>query len=287
MTEDNIIDGKKISKLMLQDLKSKNDAYLAAGNKAACLAIIMVGNNPASEVYIKNKRKAAAVVGIESRLIHLSEKISEEELLEQIQLLNNDAEVSGIIVQLPIPDHIDKNKVINTINPNKDVDGFHPLNVGKLYSPENNNFVPCTALGCLRLIKSCVNNLSGKQVVMIGRSSIVGRPLAALLLKEDCTITICHSKTKNLQSLTKQADIVISAIGRPQYLTKDYFSKHAIVIDVGISKIKFGDKHKLVGDVDFENVRSNVAHITPVPGGVGPMTVAYLLINTFNAKLNQ
>lgn len=280
-----IIDGKKISNKILADLKTKIDKDREAGHSPAKLAIILVGNDPASSIYVQNKIKAAYRVGIETSLKKFEDNILEEELLDEIQSLNRDKSVSGIIVQFPLPEHISKLEVIKSIEPCKDVDGFHPVNVGLLYSPYEHGFVPCTARGALELIKSCCPVLTGKNVVVIGRSNIVGRPLAALLLKEDCTVTICHSKTINLQSITKQADIVISAVGKPGFLTKDYFNKNAVVIDVGITRNQEGENPRLVGDVDFENVKKYVKYITPVPGGVGPMTVAYLLVNTYAAKI--
>lgn len=280
-----IIDGKKIADSIIIDLKAKIDKDRLEGAKVAKLAIILVGNDPSSSIYVQNKIKAAARVGIETSLHEFDKNITEKQILQQIQYLNEDKEVSGIIVQLPLPNIISKSKIINSINPGKDVDGFHPINVGLLFSPYEHGFVPCTARGCLELIKSCSPDLSGKNIVVIGRSNIVGRPLAALLLKEDCSVTICHSKTVNLQEITKRADIVISAVGNPRFLTKDYFNKSAIVIDVGINRVVSEDKCELVGDVDFKEVKENVKYITPVPGGVGPMTVAYLLVNTYAAKV--
>lgn len=287
MQKHNIIDGKKISQSIIEKLKIEYVEYLIAGGKPACLAIILVGDDEASKIYIQNKRKAAAVVGMQTKLVELSIHIAQNELLEIIQGLNIDPAISGIIVQLPLPGHIDKQQVVNAISPSKDVDGFHPLNMGYLYGPESNKFVPCTALGCLDLIKSSMPKIAGKHAVVIGRSIIVGRPVAALLLKENCTLTICHSGTKNLAEITRQADIVVSAIGKPKYLTREYFSPDSIVIDVGISRIEIDGEVKLCGDVDFDNVRDHVRYITPVPGGVGPMTVAYLLVNCFHAAQGQ
>lgn len=283
----NIIDGKKISNSIIEKLKIDYAEYLIAGGRPACLAIVLVGDDPASKIYIQNKQKSAAFVGMQTKLVELPSNIAENELLEIIHELNIDPAISGIIVQLPLPAYIDKQKIITQISPDKDVDGFHPLNMGYLYGPENNKFVPCTALGCLNLIKSCVPDIAGKHAVVIGRSIIVGRPVAALLLKENCTVTICHSGTKNLADITKRADIVISAIGKPKYLTKEYFSPTSVVIDVGISRIEIDGEVKLCGDVDFDNVRDHVRYITPVPGGVGPMTVAYLLVNCFRAAQGQ
>lgn len=287
MQKHNIIDGKKISQSIIEKLKIEYAEYLIAGGRPACLAIILVGDDPASKIYIQNKQKAAAFVGMQAKLVELPSNIEENELLEIIHDLNMDPVIAGIIVQLPLPGHIDKQQVVSAISPHKDVDGFHPLNMGYLYGPENNKFVPCTALGCLDLIKSCIPEIAGKHAVVIGRSIIVGRPVAALLLKENCTVTICHSGTKNLADITKQADIVVSAIGKPKYLTKEYFSAQAVVIDVGISRIEVDGEVKLCGDVDFDNVRDHVRYITPVPGGVGPMTVAYLLVNCFRAAQGQ
>lgn len=280
-----IIDGKKIASSILVDLKAKIEKGRMKGITPAKLAIILIGDNPASNIYVQNKIKAAARVGIETSLQKFDKDISEKALLQTIDALNKDQEISGIIVQLPLPSSINKSEIIKSIDPAKDVDGFHPVNVGLLFSPYENGFVPCTARGCLELIKSCCPILTGKNIVVIGRSNIVGRPLAALLLKEDCSVTICHSKSVNLKEITKRADIVISAVGNPRFLTKDYFNKNAIVIDVGINRIESADKCELVGDVDFQNVKENVKYITPVPGGVGPMTVAYLLVNTYAAKL--
>ena len=276
-----IIDGKKISEQILADLKCK----IEADNVIAKLAIILVGDDPASKIYVQNKIKAAQRVGILTELKNFDSNITEKQLLKEITALNIDQAVSGIIIQMPLPEHISKFKVVMAVDPMKDVDGFHPVNVGMLYSPYEHGFVPCTARGCLELIRYCENDLQGKNVVIIGRSNIVGRPLAALLLKEDCSVTICHSKTKNLADITSKADIVISAIGKPGFLTKEYFNSNSIVIDVGINRIISQNKCELVGDVDFQSVKDKVKYITPVPGGVGPMTVAYLLVNTYAAKI--
>ncbi|MDP4709043.1 MAG: bifunctional 5,10-methylenetetrahydrofolate dehydrogenase/5,10-methenyltetrahydrofolate cyclohydrolase [Rickettsiaceae bacterium] len=276
-----IIDGKKISEHILADLKHQ----IETEDVVAKLAIILVGDDPASKIYVQNKMKAAQRVGILTELKNFDSDITEKRLLKEITALNTDPAVSGIIIQMPLPEHISKFKVIMAVDPMKDVDGFHPINVGMLYSPYQHGFVPCTARGCLKLIKSCENDLQGKNVVIIGRSNIVGRPLAALLLKEDCSVTICHSKTKNLADITSKADIVISAVGRPKFLTTEYFNSNAIVIDVGINRIISQNKCELVGDVDFQFVKDKVKYITPVPGGVGPMTVAYLLVNTYAAKI--
>jgi methylenetetrahydrofolate dehydrogenase (NADP+) / methenyltetrahydrofolate cyclohydrolase len=280
-----VIDGKNIANEILANLKSKVEAYYAAYNIRPKLSIILIGDNEASIVYVKNKINASKKVGIDSELIKFEADVSEQLVLKTIYNLNQDDKVSGIIVQMPVPNHISKAKLVNSIDPNKDVDGFNPVNVGMLYSGFPLPLAPCTAKGCVELIKYCEPNLSGKKVVIIGRSNIVGRPLAALLLQEDCTITICHSKTQNLMKITQDADIVVSAVGNPHFLTKEYFNENAIVIDVGINRINLENKYELVGDVDFYDVQNKVRYITPVPGGVGPMTVAYLLVNTFEALI--
>ena len=282
-----IIDGKEISEIILADLKAKIENDKQQEFRPAKLAIILVGDDPASTIYVQNKIRAALRVGILTELKQFDSDLPEKVLLSEVSQLNNDPEISGIIIQLPLPDHIDKAKVIMAVHPDKDVDGFHPINIGLLYSPFENGFVPCTARGCLALIKSCVGDLAGKNVVVIGRSNIVGRPLAALLLKEDCSVMICHSKTIDLASITSRADIVVSAIGRPKFLTKEYFNSNAVVIDVGINRLVLDNKCTMVGDVDFQSVKDHVKYITPVPGGVGPMTVAYLLVNTYMASLKH
>lgn len=276
----NIIDGKALANEILDELKTKIQILKAKIGESPKLAIILVGDNPASIIYVKNKIKNAHKIGIDTLLLNLPITINTNDLIVKINELNLDQEISGIIVQLPLPNLIDKNKILSSISPYKDVDGFHPLNVGYLHSGINEGFVPCTALGCLTAIKKYEQNLSGKNIVIIGRSNIVGKPLSALLLKENCTVTICHSKTQNLSSITSKADIVIAAIGMPLKLTPEYFKHDAIVIDVGINRI---NGNKIVGDVEFENVKSKVKYITPVPGGIGPMTIAFLLKNTLQA----
>jgi len=258
------------------------------------LAIILVGDDPASAIYVRNKVRAAEKVGIIPELYHFKEDISEQEVLEKIDMLNRDEEISGLIVQLPLPGHIDKTTISGRIAREKDVDGLNPVNVGLLYSAYSADvLVPCTALGCLDLIQNVVKHdtnspsLSGKNAVIIGRSNIVGRPLAALLLQNNCTVTICHSKSVNVQEIAKRADIVVTAIGHAHFFTKEYFKEDAIVIDVGINRIEVDNKTLLVGDVDFQNVKDHVKYITQVPGGVGPMTIAYLLVNSFKAMLGQ
>ncbi len=282
-----VIDGRYHATRLLEQLKKDVDYQKKKNNLTAKLAIILMGVNPASIIYVRNKINAAKKIGIDTALHNLDETVSEKILLTEIERLNKDDSISGIILQLPLPSHISKEKVINAINPSKDVDGFHPLNVGLLYSGYGKGFVPCTAQGCLELIKMTKNEISGKRVVIIGRSNIVGKPLAALLSEKGATVTLCHSKTKDLALITASADIVVSAVGKPKFLTEEYFSAKSIVIDVGINRLISRNKEELVGDVDFESVKNKVAYITPVPGGVGPMTIAYLLINTFEAMLRR
>ena len=242
----------------------------------------MVGENPGSKIYVHNKMKRAQEVGIHAQLVHFPKEITQVKLLEEINRLNNDKTIHGIIVQLPLPDHIDKHIVQQTIAPSKDVDGFHPMNVGMLHAEIKDALIPCTPQGCMHLIKIICPDLTGKLAVVIGRSSIVGKPMGTMLLQEHATVVMAHSKTRNLQTLTSMADIVVSATGKPLFLKKEHFKKGAIVIDVGISRI--GD-HSIVGDVDFEDVKEmGLAAISPVPGGVGPMTIAYLLANVIKAS---
>ena len=282
-----LIDGKYHANLILDHLKKNIDYQKRENNLTAKLAIILVGSDPASTIYVRNKINTAQKIGIDTECRNFDKDTSEKILLSEISRMNLDDSISGIIVQLPLPEQISKEKVINAIAPNKDVDGFHPLNVGILNSGYSGGFVPCTARGCLELIKLTQIDLSGKKIAIIGRSNIVGKPLAALLSKEDATVTLCHSKTANLAAITSNADIVVAAIGRPQFFTAEYFSEKAIVIDVGINRILFENQYKLVGDVDFQSVKNKVDYITPVPGGVGPMTIAYLLTNTFEAMLRS
>ncbi len=282
-----IIDGRAISEGIISNLKLEIDKYESENHTRPKLAIILVGDDVASNLYVQNKIKAAKKVGINADLRRFNDDISQSKLLKEIDAINKDQEISGLIVQMPLPAHIDKSAIIKKIDPSKDVDGFHPENIGMLYSPFSHRMVPCTAAGCLDLIQSVSPELVGKNVVIVGRSNIVGRPLAALLLKYNCTVTICHSKTKDLAKFTKCADIVVSAVGRPGFLTSDYFSDNAVVIDVGINLQTKVGKKKFVGDVDFNDVVNKIAYITPVPGGVGPMTVAHLLVNCFSAHKGQ
>ena len=252
-------------------------------NKVPGLTVILIGNFPPSEIYVRNKEKASNEVGINSNIIRYSDDVSEQEIFSKIQDLNKDGDVSGILVQLPLPKQINKEKIINLIDPSKDVDGFNPLNVGNL-SSGHKGIIPCTPLGCLLLLKKIESNLSGKHAVIIGRSNLNGKPMAQLLLKENCTVTITHSKTNNLKEECLKADILIASAGVAKLVKKDWVKKGSIVIDVGINK----EGEKIVGDVDFNEVKDKVKAITPVPGGVGPMTIACLLKNTldcFKARL--
>jgi len=270
-----IIDGKKISAVLREKLKEKVSKLKSTYNSVPGLTVILVGEDSPSQIYVKNKEKSANEVGIKSEVVRYPEKVEEKVVLDKIKELNDNTEVSGILVQLPLPKHIDKRKVIETINPSKDVDGFHPMNVGNLSSGYESS-IPCTPLGCYLLIKNIEKNLNGKHAVIIGRSNLNGKPMAQLLLKENCTVTITHSKTKDLKAECARADIIIAAVGRPKLVKADWVKKDAIVIDVGINKTDSG----LVGDVDFDGVSKVAKAITPVPGGVGPMTIACLLSNT-------
>ncbi len=270
-----IIDGKKAAVELREELKKKIAELKSTYNAVPGLTVILVGENPPSKIYVKNKEKFAKEVGMNSEVIKYSENIEEKVVLNKIRELNNDKKVSGILVQLPLPKHIDKRKMIETILPGKDVDGFHPMNVGNLSSGYDSS-IPCTPLGCYLLLKKVEKNLSGKHAVIIGRSNLNGKPMTQLLLKENCTVTITHSKTKDLKVECKKADIIVAAVGRPKLVKGDWVKKGAIVIDVGINKTDLG----LVGDVDFDEVSKVAKAITPVPGGVGPMTIACLLSNT-------
>ena len=269
------IDGKKAAATLREKLKKKVSELKARYNSVPGLTVILVGEDSPSQIYVKNKEKSANEVGIKSEVVRYPEKVEEKVVLDKIKELNDNNEVSGILVQLPLPKHIDKRKVIETINPSKDVDGFHPMNVGNLSSGYESS-IPCTPLGCYLLIKNIEKNLNGKHAVIIGRSNLNGKPMAQLLLKENCTVTITHSKTKDLKVECARADIIIAAVGRPKLVKADWVKKDAIVIDVGINKTDSG----LVGDVDFDGVSKVAKAITPVPGGVGPMTIACLLSNT-------
>ena len=270
-----IIDGKKVAAELREELKKKVTELKSTYNAVPGLTVILVGEDPPSKIYVRNKEKSANEVGINSEVIKYPENVEEKVLLNKIIELNNNNNVSGILVQLPLPKHIDKRKVIETMNPKKDVDGFHPMNVGNLSSGYDSS-IPCTPLGCYLLIKKIEKNLNGKHAVIIGRSNLNGKPMTQLLLKENCTVTITHSKTKDLRAECSRADIIIAAVGRPKLVKGDWVKKGAIVIDVGINKTDSG----IVGDVDFDAVSKVAKAITPVPGGVGPMTIACLLNNT-------
>ena len=289
--ETKIIDGKGFAENLRADIARRVAELKAKHNVTAGLAVILVGNDPASEVYVRNKAQQTCEVGMRSFECHLPAETGEAELLEKIHILNNDPQVHGILVQLPLPKHIDENAVINAINPDKDVDGFHVINAGKLATGQD-GFVPCTPLGCWMLLKNYYENsngnsgetLAGKHAVVIGRSNIVGKPMAALLLKESCTVAIAHSQTKNLPELLKLADIVVAAVGKPNMVKGEWLKHGAVVIDVGINRVEIdGGKSKLTGDVDFASCQGIAAAITPVPKGVGPMTIACLLENTLRA----
>jgi len=270
-----IIDGKKEAQLLREEIKKEIDSIKSKNNKVPSLTVILIGDFAPSQLYVKNKEKNAKEVGINSEVARYSKEVTEKEVLNKIKELNDNDAVSGILVQLPLPPQINKEKIINAIDPTKDVDGFHPINVGNLSSGYNAT-VPCTPLGCLLLIKKVEPNLSGKHAVIIGRSNLNGKPMAQLLLKENCTVTIVHSKTKDLKTECLKADILVAAVGVANLVKADWVKKNSIVIDVGINKL--GDK--IVGDVEFETVKEKARAITPVPGGVGPMTIACLLKNT-------
>ena len=278
-----IIDGKKEAEIIRNKIKKEILDLKKKSGKTPSLTVILIGDFAPSLIYVKNKEKSAREVGINSEIIRYSKNVSEKDILKKIEELNKNDEISGILVQLPLPSQISKEKIINAINPSKDVDGFNPVNVGNLSSGYN-TIVPCTPLGCLLLIKKIESNLAGKHAVIIGRSNLNGKPMAQLLLKENCTVTIVHSKTGNLKDECLKADILVAAVGVPNLVKKNWVKENAIVIDVGINKLG----EKIVGDVNFSELKDNVKAITPVPGGVGPMTIACLLKNTltcFKARL--
>lgn len=268
------IDGKKISQEIKDELKAKVAEDKAAG-KTACLAVIQVGADPASSIYVRNKKNACAYIGIESLSYELPETTTEEEVLALIGELNQREDVNGILCQLPVPKHIREDKIIKAIDPKKDVDGFHPENVGALLIGQK-GYISCTPAGIIQLLKRSGIEMEGKHCVVVGRSNIVGKPMAILMLRENATVTIAHSRTKNLKEICKEADILIAAIGKPKFFTADYIKEGAVVIDVGIHRQENG---KMCGDVDYADVEPHVSAITPVPGGVGPMTIAMLMSN--------
>jgi len=274
-----LIDGNLLSKKLRGEIRERAAKITSAKGKPPGLAVILVGENPASQVYVSSKVKACGEVGFHSVLERYPANLAEADLLKRIDTLNNDPTINGILVQLPLPDHIDSQKVLEAIAPEKDVDGFHISNAGALMvgSPE---FIPCTPYGCIKMLESIQYPLKGAQAVVVGASNIVGKPMAMLLLMAGATITVCNSKTRNLSRYTKDADIVVVATGRPKMVTGDMIKPGAVVIDVGINRLPDG---KLCGDVDFESVKQVASHITPVPGGVGPMTITMLLMNTLEA----
>ncbi|MEK9716679.1 MAG: bifunctional methylenetetrahydrofolate dehydrogenase/methenyltetrahydrofolate cyclohydrolase FolD [Pelagibacteraceae bacterium] len=278
-----VIDGKQLAEELRNRLKEKISKIDI--KKKPGLTVILIGEDPASQIYVKNKEKFANEIGINSKVLRFNTDITEEKLKDEIKKLNLDENVHGILVQLPLPKHINQRDIIETIDPKKDVDGFHPINVGNL-SSGNDAMIPCTPLGCFYLIKKVVKNLNGMNAVVIGRSNINGKPMTQLLLRENCTVTIVHSKTKNIEAICKNADLVVAAVGIANMVKADWLKKDAVVIDVGINRLEVDGKKKLVGDVDFENVKDKVKAITPVPGGVGPMTIACLLENTLKAYNN-
>jgi methylenetetrahydrofolate dehydrogenase (NADP+)/methenyltetrahydrofolate cyclohydrolase len=285
-----ILDGKLASQAIKDDLKIKVQELKKVGNKVPHLAAVLVGNDGASETYVASKVKSCEEIGFKSTLIRLAENISEQQLLDTIHKLNYDNTVDGILVQLPLPKHISEEKVINLIDPKKDVDGFHPANIGKMVLG-NETFISATPYGIMLLLKHYKIETKGKHAVVIGRSNIVGRPISILLSRNDdqgnCTVTLCHSHTKKLKEICLQADIIVAALGKPEFLKEDMVKENAVVIDVGITRVADATKksgYTLKGDVDFKNVASKCSYITPVPGGVGPMTIAALLVNTYNAS---
>ncbi|MBZ7964466.1 bifunctional methylenetetrahydrofolate dehydrogenase/methenyltetrahydrofolate cyclohydrolase FolD [Campylobacter sp. 2457A] len=278
-----LLDGKALSLKIKEELKEKNQMLKEQGMQT-CLAVILVGNNPASQTYVNSKAKACEACGIKSLVYHLDENTTQNELLALINTLNYDDSVHGILVQLPLPSHINKNLILESIISSKDVDGFHPINVGYLNLGLESGFLPCTPLGVMRLLKSYEINLEGLDVVIIGESNIVGRPMATMFLNAGATVSICHIKTKDLKIYTQKADLIVVAAGCVNLLRSDMVKEGVIVVDVGINRL---DDGRIVGDVDFENVSKKASFITPVPGGVGPMTIAMLLENTVRSAKNR
>ena len=290
MADAEIIDGKAFAQKLLSRIKTATEVIKKQYNNTPGLAVVLVGEDPASEVYVRNKGRQTIECGMASFEHKLTDKVSQTELLDLIQKLNSDDSVDGILVQLPLPEHIDPQAVLDAINPEKDVDGFHVVNAGKL-ATGGDALVPCTPLGCLLMLKDYFGDLSGKNAVVVGRSNIVGKPMAALLTRESCTVTIAHSRTKDLPSVCRSADILIAAVGKAEMVQKSWVSDETVVIDVGINRIPAPErgegKMRLVGDVDFDEVKRKAKAITPVPGGVGPMTIAVLLRNTVEAACRR
>lgn len=278
-----VIDGKAVSAAVKQEVAEETARLKEEKGLKIGLAVVIVGNNPASRVYVNNKKKACEAVGFQSFEYALDESTTQEQLLDLISVLNRDDRVNGILVQLPLPAHIDEKKVIDAISPDKDVDAFHAINVGKIMIGEY-AFLPCTPAGVMRLIESTGTEIAGKQCVVIGRSNIVGKPMAMLLLHKSGTVTICHSKTQNLKEICLGADILVVAVGRANFVTGDMVKEGAVVIDVGMNRLENG---KLCGDVEYESAEKKASYITPVPGGVGPMTIAMLMKNTLTAAKQQ
>ena len=280
--KNNILDGKAISTAIKKEIAGEIKSLNIKSVTQPGLAVIQVGDNPASTIYVRNKKKTCDEAGIKSFEHHLNDDISEEEILELIKQLNESTAIHGILVQLPLPSHIPEQIVLEAISPDKDVDGFHPYNVGKLMVGKG-SLLPCTPAGIIELLERSKVKIEGKKAVILGRSNIVGKPLAIMLLQKNATVTICHSKTKNLQDITKRADILVAAIGSPGFVKENMVKEGAIVIDVGINRVE----KKLVGDVDFDKVSQKASQITPVPGGIGPMTIALLMKNSLTAFKNQ
>ena len=273
-----IIDGKKIAQHLREEMKHEIQ-QLNERNIQPHLTVILIGNDPASHSYVNGKEKASKEVGISSKIIRLPKDTSEDQLLNEIDILNKDENTDGILVQLPLPKHIDEQKVIEAIHPSKDVDGFHPTNIGRMIVKKQ-SFLPCTPYGIIKILQYENIEIEGKHVVVIGRSNIVGKPMGQLLLNESATVTYCHSKTKDIKSFTKNADIIIVAVGKPNVIDESYIKEGAVIIDVGVNRV---DDSRLVGDVDFDSAKLKASYITPVPGGVGPMTITMLLKNTIKA----
>ena len=278
-----IIDGKAVSAAIKEKIKVRAEAFECKFGRKVGLAVIKAGNNPASEIYVRNKIKACEKCNIKSFSYDFDDSVTQEQLTELIRTLNGDNKVDGILVQLPLPKGIDERAVLCEIAPEKDADGFHAVNAGKLFLGEKTRFVACTPRGIMELIRSTGIDIAGKRAVVVGRSNIVGKPIAMLLLNADATVTVCHSKTKNLGEITREADILVAAVGKKKFIKADMVKRGAVVIDVGMNR----DEDGLFGDVDFENVKEVAGYITPVPGGVGPMTIAMLLMNTVDGAFDE
>ncbi|MEE3487173.1 MAG: bifunctional methylenetetrahydrofolate dehydrogenase/methenyltetrahydrofolate cyclohydrolase FolD [Bulleidia sp.] len=274
-----VVNGNELSRELKAGLKDRIDALRMAGKRTPCLAVILVGENPASLSYVKGKEKACASLGMDNRMFHLKENTTQEELEHMIRKCNEDPDIDGILVQLPLPKGLDEFSAIMCIDPSKDVDGLHPINVGRLYL-NNPGFAPCTPLGVMEVLKKMHCDPAGRRAVVVGRSKLVGTPVARLLQNANATVTVCHSQTHDLKYICREADILIAAVGKPKFITEDYIKEGAYVVDVGVNRLSNGH---LCGDVDFEGVQAHCTAITPVPGGVGPMTITMLLMNTMKA----